>query len=153
MKHFSTKAIGSVIAEMNRQMKSGAQTAINIRSSGKPSLAKRSGSSARQFCMMNLAAINRERRAKRWCRLPPSLSRLSNTTIAIARPRQNLNKCSQRLRCRPSRRDVKKSVVVTGWTGLNCQRSALWSALTPKSFTRLGWQFSAIQPPEPQRAP
>ncbi len=31
MKHFSTKAIGSVIAEMNRQDEKWALTAINIR--------------------------------------------------------------------------------------------------------------------------
>jgi hypothetical protein len=53
----------------------------------------------------------------------------------------------------PSRRGVKKSAVVTGWTGISCQRSVLLSALTQKSFTRLDWQFSVIRLPASQRAP
>jgi hypothetical protein len=43
MKHFSTKAIGSVIAEMNRQDEKWGADRDQHPFTGKPSLAKRSG--------------------------------------------------------------------------------------------------------------
>lgn len=83
MKHISTKAITSVIAEMNRQDEKWGADRNQHPFIWQTILSEEVGEFSQQFCMMNLAAINQERRAKRWCRSPPSLSRLSNITIAV----------------------------------------------------------------------